>query len=50
MSHANAPLSPAGRLRLVRRCEHHPVAHVAAETGVSRQCLSEVEGPLRPAW
>jgi transposase InsO family protein len=41
MSHANAPLTPAGRLRLVRRCEHRPIAHVAAEAGVSRQCLSK---------
>lgn len=41
MSHANAPLTPAGRLRLVLRCEHRPIAHVAAEAGVSRQCLSK---------
>jgi len=38
--HANAPLTPTGRLRLVRRCEVRPIAHVAAEAGVSRQCLS----------
>lgn len=41
MSHANAPLTPAGRLRLVRRCESRPIAHVAAEAGISRQCLSK---------
>ena len=41
MTHANAPLTPAGRLRLVLRCEHRPIAHVAAEAGVSRQCLSK---------
>ena len=41
MSHANAPLTPAGRLRLVRRCAHRPIAHVAAEAGISRQCLSK---------
>ncbi|HSY16402.1 MAG TPA: leucine zipper domain-containing protein [Jatrophihabitantaceae bacterium] len=41
MSHANAPLAPAGRLRLIQRCEHRPIAHVAAEAGVSRQCLSK---------
>jgi transposase InsO family protein len=41
MSHANAPLTPAGRLRLVRRCADRPIAHVAAEAGVSRQCLSK---------
>jgi transposase InsO family protein len=34
-------LTPAGRLRLVRRCESRPIAHVAAEAGVSRQCLSK---------
>jgi len=41
VSHANAPLTPAGRLRLVRRCEHRTIAHVAAEAGISRQCLSK---------
>ncbi|WP_207123995.1 helix-turn-helix domain-containing protein, partial [Actinocatenispora comari] len=41
MSHRNAPLTPAGRLRLVRRCHTRPIAHVAAEAGVSRQCLSK---------
>ncbi len=41
MSHANAPLTPAGRLRLVQRCQGRPIAHVAAEAGISRQCLSK---------
>jgi transposase InsO family protein len=41
MSHANAPLTPAGRLRLIQRCQSRPIAHVAAEAGVSRQCLSK---------
>ena len=41
MSHRNAPLTPAGRLRLVQRCQSRPIAHVAAEAGVSRQCLSK---------
>ena len=41
MSHRNAPLTPAGRLRLIERCAHRPIAHVAAEAGVSRQCLSK---------
>ena len=41
MSHANAPLTPAGRLRLVLRCQTRPIAHVAAEVGISRQCLSK---------
>ncbi|WP_146805241.1 helix-turn-helix domain-containing protein, partial [Cellulomonas persica] len=37
MSHANARLTPAGRLVLVRRiAAGRPVAHVAAEMGVSR--------------
>src|SRR5918993_794528 len=41
MTHANAPLTPAGRLRLVQRCKTRPIAHVAAEAGISRQCLSK---------
>jgi transposase InsO family protein len=41
VSHANAPLTPAGRLRLINRCQTRPIAHVAAEAGVSRQCLSK---------
>lgn len=37
MSHANARLAPAGRLILVQRIQAgRPVAHVAAEMGVSR--------------
>ena len=47
MSHRNAPLTPAGRLRLVQRCQHRPIAHVAAEAGVSRQCLSKWVGRYR---
>lgn len=41
MSHRNAPLTIEGRHRLVLRCQHRPIAHVAAEAGVSRQCLSK---------
>ena len=41
MSHANAPLTPEGRLRLIERCQFRPIAHVAAEAGVSRACLSK---------
>ena len=41
MHHANAPLTPEGRLRLIQRCQYRPVAHVAAEAGVSRACLSK---------
>jgi transposase len=40
MSHANARLTIHGRLLLVERVigDHRPVAHVAKELGVSRQC------------
>lgn len=41
MSHANAPFTAEGRARLVRRCAYRPIAHVAAEAGISRQCLSK---------
>jgi len=34
-------LTPAGRLRLIERCQWRPVAHVAAEAGVSRACSSK---------
>jgi transposase len=40
VSHANARLTVHGRLLLVERIlvDHRPVAHVAAELGVSHQC------------
>ena len=40
MSHANARLTPHGRWLLVQRVRVHgrPIAHVARELGVSRQC------------
>ncbi len=41
MSHRNAPLSYEGRRRLVRRCQQRPIAHVAAEMGISRACASK---------
>ena len=42
MTHRNAPLTPAGRLRLARRVETgRPIAHVAAEAGIARQTLSK---------
>jgi transposase InsO family protein len=41
MSHRNAPLSVEGRRRLVQRCRHRPIAHVAAEMGISRACASK---------
>lgn len=43
--HANAPLTPEGRRRLCERvAAGRPVAHVAAEAGVSRRCLSKWYG------
>lgn len=41
MTHTNAPLTPAGRRRLVECCRHRPVAHVAAEAGVTRQTVTK---------
>ncbi len=41
MSDRNAPLSVEGRRRLVARCQTRPIAHVAAEMGISRQCASK---------
>jgi transposase len=41
MLHRNAPLSVEGRRRLVERCQSRPIAHVAAEMGISRQCASK---------
>lgn len=40
MTHRNAPLTVEGRRRLVERCRTRPIAHVAAEMGVSRACAS----------
>jgi transposase InsO family protein len=41
VSHRNAPLSVEGRRRLVERCRTRPIAHVAAEIGISRACASK---------
>lgn len=41
MTHANAPFTPEGRERLILRCQKRPIAHVAAEADISRQCLSK---------
>lgn len=41
MSHRNAPLSVEGRRRLIQRCMSRPIAHVAAEMGISRACASK---------
>lgn len=40
-THANAPLSVEGRRRVVQRCQHRPIAHVAAEMGISRATASK---------
>jgi transposase len=39
--HRNAPLSVEGRRRLIERCKTRPIAHVAAETGISRAWASK---------
>jgi len=41
MTHRNAPLTIEGRRRLVERCQTRPIAHAAAEMGVSRACASK---------
>lgn len=40
-SHANAPLTLEGRRRLIERCRTRPIAHVAAEMGISRATASK---------
>lgn len=40
--HRNAPLTPEGRRRLCERVDGgRPIAHVAAEAGISRRCLAK---------
>ncbi|WLW58117.1 helix-turn-helix domain-containing protein [Streptomyces sp. YU58] len=41
MTQRNAPLPPEGRRRLIERCASRPIAHVAAEMGISRACASK---------
>lgn len=41
MTHRNSPLTPEGRKRLVERCRTRPIAHVAAEMGISRATASK---------
>jgi len=41
LTHRNAPLTPEGRKRLVERCRTRPIAHVAAEMGISRATASK---------
>ena len=40
-SHLNAPLTSEGRKRLIERCRTRPIAHVAAEMGISRTTASK---------
>jgi hypothetical protein len=45
VGHPNAPLTPEGRQRLCERVDSgRPIAHVAAEAGISRRCLSKWYG------
>ena len=46
-THRNAPLTPEGRMRLVIRCRTRPIAHVAAEMGISRATASKWVGRYR---
>jgi transposase len=39
--HRNAPLTVEGQRRLIERCRTRPIAHVAAEMGISRACASK---------
>ncbi|CAM5329565.1 hypothetical protein SALBM135S_00003 [Streptomyces alboniger] len=40
--HRNAPLAPEGHLRLCLRTDvGRPSAHVSAEAGISRRCLTK---------
>ena len=41
MTHASAPLTPEGRLRLVQCCQSRPKANVTAEAGVARQTVTK---------
>ena len=50
MAHANARLTPAGRMILCQRiAAGRPVAHVAAEMGISRTCAYRWWGRYRQA-
>jgi hypothetical protein len=41
VTHANGPLELEGRQRLVKHCRSRPIAHMAAEAGICRACLSK---------
>ncbi len=38
MAHVNAPPTPAVGSGSSGRCDYRPIAHVAAEAGLSRPC------------
>lgn len=56
MSHANAPLTPAGRLRLIQRCQDRPIALNPGDGGPSlynadlecTACGSHLANPHQP--
>lgn len=54
MTHANAPLTPAGRLRLVQRCEHRPIARTPPERASparrSRSGCAATRPSAKRAW
>jgi hypothetical protein len=57
MAHANARLTPAGRLTLVGRIAaqpQRPIAHIAHEMGISRTTAyrwwAATSSSARPAW
>lgn len=41
MTHANGPFELEGPQRLVKHCRSRPIAHMAAEAGICRACLSK---------
>ena len=47
MAHRDRPLTPEGGKRLVERCRTRPIAHVAAEMGISRATASKWVGRYR---
>jgi len=47
MAHRNAQLGAEGRRRLIARCQTRPIAHVAAEIGISRACASKWDNRWR---
>lgn len=50
MGHINARLTVHGKVLLIERVtvDNRPVAHVAKELGISRQCAHHAWGPALP--